>query len=436
MTTESITTITSITKIQYSHPVCRWIAYTDNPRFARMKKMEDWVGGPGASNTGIGSYAVPLQIESQQPGGVTVPIAQAGLFPSQYVSFMLPRLSDYGVARVKLEVIEAASSDKGAFVNAFKREMDSALLTVKRSAAIQQTRSGTGSRGQLASGANVASSIIQLSKPSDATNFNLNCPVQLVATDGGTLRNSGANATIQKIDRVNGFLFFSDILTNLIPAAAALDFIVRTGDNNAVITGMSGYIPTSSITSTNQTNPAGTLFGVDRSVDTRLTGNFLNAGASSTSGGMTVREALINALNQVKVQGMKPDMAWLNPAQMALLARECEGKSIYFKEVTQDVSVKGAKATIGYDAFEVQLNGTKLTVAEDINIPGGDAFVTQEDTWFFASLLPVPHVLTAPGTSEFFILPTDDALEMRFGYRGQIGNDGPAGTCHVFNLPS
>lgn len=433
MTTESISTITSITKIQYSHPICRWIAFTDNPRFAQMKKMEDWVGGPGASNTGTGSYAVPLQIESQQPGGVTVPIAQAGLFPSQYVAFMLPRLSDYGVARIKLEVIEAASSDKGAFVNAFKREMDSALLTVKRSAAIQQTRAGTGSRGRIATTANVASSIIQLSNPADATNFNLNCPIQLSNTDGGTLRSSGANATISKIDRVNGFLMFGDILSNLIAAAQAGDYILRTGDLNAVITGMAGYIPTTSITSSAGT---GTLFGVDRSVDTRLTGNFLNAGSTSTSGGSTVREALINAMNQVKVQGGKPDYCWLNPAQMALLARECEGKSIYFKEVTTDVSVKGMKAKVGYDAFEVQFAGSKMMVCEDINVQGGDAFVTQEDTWFFASLMPVPHVLTAPGTSEFFIVPTDDALEMRFAYRGNIGNDGPAYTCHVFNLPS
>lgn len=427
MTTETVTQVTAITKVQYSHPICRWIVGDDNPRMARVNKIEDWMGGPGAANTGTGSYAVPIQIESQQPGGITVPIAQAGLNPSKYQAFMLPRLSDYGVARVALEVIEALSTDKGAFLNVFKREMDSALFTVKRSQCIAQTRDGSGVRGQIASTANVASSAVQLSNPADAMNFAINLPVQAQATKNGALRSGGNNATIQKIDRVNGILYFSDVLTNLIAAAAANDYLLRSGDNSALITGMQGWNPSSAVTA------GDSFFGINRSTDTRLTGGNLNAQ------GLTVREALIDAMNQVKIQGGKPDTAWLNPLQLQVLARECEGKSIYYKETGGSVSVKGGKgpmANISYDAYEVMLDGSKITVVSDMNIPGGEAFVCQEDTWTHVSLGPVPHVLTAPGTPQYLIVSNDDSLEMRFVARGNMANDGPAYSCHVYNLPT
>lgn len=424
MTTETVTQVTAITKMQYSHPVCRWIVGDANPRMARIKKMEDWVGGPGASNTGTGSYVVPMQIESQQPGGVSVPVAQAGLNPSTFQAFTLNRVSDYGVARVALEVIEALSTDKGAFVNVFKREMDSALFTVKRSQCIHQFRAGTGTRGFIAATANVASSAIQLSNPTDALNFALKLPIQSVNGDGGTLRSGGANATIQKIDRINGILYFSDILSNFIGAAAANDALIRSGDLNGVIMGMSGWNPNASVSS------GDSFFGVNRSTDTRLTGGYQNCS------GMVVREALINGMTQVKVQGGDPDFCWLNPIQLAVLARECEGKSLGFKEVTANVKVEGSKFPISFDTYEVVLDGSKLTVAADVNCPGGQAFVTQEDTWFHASLGPVPHVLTAPGTPQYLIVSNDDSLEMRFVARGNVGNDGPAYSCHLTNLPT
>lgn len=424
MSTETITNVTQISKIQYSHPVCRWIVGDDNPRMAKIKKMEDWMGGPGAVNTGTGSYTVPLQIESQQPGGVTVPIAQAGLNPSTYRAFSLPRLSDYGVARVALEVIEALSTNKGAFVNAFSREMDSALFTVKRSQCIHQFRDGSGVRGQIASSANTGSSAVQLSNPPDAMNFSLFLPIQAQASKNGALRASGANATIQKIDRVNGILYFSDILTNLISAAAANDYLLRSGDNTAVITGMQGWNPVAAVSS------GDSFMGVNRSIDTRLTGGYLN------TSGMTMREAGIQMMNQVKIQGGDPDTWWMNPQQLGVLARECEGRALFFKEVGGSAPVKGTKASLSFDAYEVLLDGSKITVISDMNCPATESFVTQEDTWFHASLGPVPHILTAPGTPQYLIVANDDSLEMRFVARGNVGNDGPAYSCHGFNHPT
>lgn len=424
MSTETVSAVTAITKIQYSHPVCRWIVGDANARMARIKKIEDWVGGPGASNTGTGSYVVPMQIESQQPGGVSVPIAQAGLAPSKFQAFTMNRVSDYGVARVALEVIEALSTNNGAFLNVFKREMDSALFTVKRSQCIHQFRAGTGSRGQIAATANVASSVIQLANPPDALNFALNLPIQAVNGDGGTLRSAGANATITKIDRISGILTFGDVLTNYIAAAAANDYLIRSGDLNGVITGMSGWNPKTAVSG------GDSFFGVNRSIDTRLTGGNVNGT------GFTIRETGIAAMTQVKVQGGDPDTWWMNPVQLGVLARECEGKSLGFKEVTANVKVEGSKFPISFDTYEVMLDGSKVTVISDFNCPGGESFVTQEDTWSHVSLGPVPHVLTAPGAPQYLIVANDDSLEMRFVARGNVANDGPAYSTHVYGMAS
>lgn len=415
MTTETISTISAITKTQFTAPVMRWLAYKDNPTFGMVSKREDWEGD---------NYIVPLQTEANQSGGVTIAIAQAGLFPDTYKRFTMTRLQDFAVARVNGEVIDAASSNKGAFVNAFKRAMEGAIFTAKRSAAIHQFRAGTGSRGQISSGSNVSTATVTLARLSDITNMSLGLTVQLANTDGGTLRSSGANAQITKIDRLNGTITFSDVLTNLIAAAQANDFILRSGDLNGVIHGMGAWVPTST--------PSNTLFnGTDRSVDpVRLAGQFVNCQ------NLNYRESLITGMSRIKVENGDPDTVVLNPLGVQIFAKEMEGKSIYFKQVELAAAVKGTKATVGYDAFETQLDGSKVRVISDVNCPNGDGWVTQFDTWFFASILAVPRILEYQGVSQFVHVTNDDAVEIRVGYRGDLGCDGPSYNVHLFNLPT
>ena len=237
----STTTAAAILKTQYTQEKVYWISYKNNPTIATVRKDENFVGD---------YKMIAAQIETPQGGGVTIPLAQSHLAAGVYKRFQLTRRNDYALARVTGEAMKAADGTDGTLVQLWTREMDGAIHTVKRSAAIHWYRAGTGSRGQISAANGVGTNAITLARISDSTNFAIGLTIQLANTDGGTLRNSGANAVITKIDRLNGILTFGDILTNYIAAAQANDFILREGDLNGVIQGKAAWVPSTNVTAT------------------------------------------------------------------------------------------------------------------------------------------------------------------------------------------
>ena len=200
----------------------------NNPGIATVRKNEEFGGD---------SMVIGTQIETPQGGGTTVLLAQNHLAPGVYKRFTLStRFQDFSLARVTGDAMQAAKGNDFTLINLWTREMDGALHTVKRSAAIHFYRDGTGCRGFISSGSTVGSNNITLSNTlgslSDITNFSIGITIQLANVAGGTLRSAGANAVVTKIDRLNSILYFGDVLTNYIAAAAANDAILREGDNN------------------------------------------------------------------------------------------------------------------------------------------------------------------------------------------------------------
>lgn len=404
-------TITAVTKTQYTQPKVYWIAYSNNPDFGTIAKKEDWAGD---------NYIIALQTEVPQGGGLSVQTAINHLAPGQYKRFALTRVNDFGLARVSGEAIAATKTNQGALIDIWKREMDGAIHTVRRSACIHMWRDGTGARGFISSGSNVNSNALTLSQASDITGFSLNLVCQFSNGAGGALRGSGANAQVTAIDRINGILTFGGVsnLASTVSGLATGDAILREGDNNAVIKGFAAWAPTAAVSNA--------LFnGLDRSTDTRLVGGYVNAS------GMTIREAIIEGLSRVEVEGGESSDVWLNTRDKATLVKELEGKSTYYKETK--VGIKGSGAAIGYQSMYAEFDGQQVRINHSVNVPRTHAYVTQWNTWQFASLEPAPHIIKDDGMDALRV-SNDDSIELRVVYRGDMGTFAPPYTQHLFNL--
>jgi len=405
------TSAAAILKTQYRQEKVYQIAYKNNPGLAMARKNEEFGGD---------SMVIGTQIETPQGGGTTVAFAQSHLAPSIYKRFTLStRFQDFSLARVTGDAMQAAKGNDFTLINLWTREMDGAIHTVKRSAAIHWYRDGTGTRGFISSGSNVSTNNVTLATPSDATNFSIGLTIQLANVSGGTLRNSGANAVITKIDRTNGILYFGDVLTNYIAAAAANDAILREGDNNNVIKGKSAWVP--------KTNVTATLFnGLDRTPDpVRLAGQWMNAS------GMSFREAFIEMISRLDVEGAEPDTIWVHPRDKAAFVKELEGKTYAVREVM--APIKGSDESVGFDAVEVEFDGYKCRVMADINVPRQEAFVEQTDVWELDTLGPFPHIIDYDKL-DFLRVYNDDSFEVRDVYRGDVGCLAPAYVGHIIGM--
>jgi len=405
------TTSAAILKTQYTQEKVYWEAYKRNPEISTSRKDESFVGD---------FKMVAVQIETPQGGGVTVPLAQSHLAAGVYKRFQLSRSNDFALARVTGEAMKAAEGDDGALVQLWTREMDGAILTIKRAWAVHFWRNGTGSRAQISG--NVASNALTVLVPTDINGFAVGMTIQATNGDGGALRSAGANAVVTKIDRMNGILYFGDILTNFIAAIANTDFILREGDNNAVIRGMNAWIP-GSVAVTN------TLFNnLDRTVDNvRLAGQALNAQ------GMTLREMIIESMARVDVEGGEADTVWLHPRDRATLTKEFEGKSIYCKEVEVMGKIPGSDAVMGFGALEAEFDGQRLTVMSSLNVTRQQVWTGQWDTVGLDTLGPFPHVIDYD-TLDFVRVFNDDSFEVRVAGRGDIEVLAPAYWVHAYNV--
>lgn len=414
--TASIATSQAILKTKYTQPKVFWEAYEDNPSFAEIRKDETFDGN---------NKQIAIQTEAPIGRGFSVSQAQANMGPGTYKDFLLTRIEDFGVARIKGQAMRAAAKSTGSLISLWTREMDGIILQLTRSAAINMWRTGTGSRGSISSGSTVASTAITLATIADVSNFYIGGQIQASAADGGTLRAAGAFQTITKINRVTGVLTAATNWATAINGLATGDFLYINGDGanggaNIMVTGVQGYIPTAA----NRPVSATTLFGLDRTSDeTRLAGLYLDG--TNTP----MQEALIEACAMAGVEGAKIDRVWMHPRDRAVLVKELGAKVVYTKS---SVKVEGI-GDIGFKAIDLNLDEAEVRVMADINVPRFTCLVTQWDTWAFESLGAAPMIIKEDGP-DFLRVGNDDSFEVRCTYCGNLSNAAPAYSVMISNF--
>ena len=370
------------------------MVYKDNPLLALMPKYEQFGGR---------NLPVPVIFGNPQGRSRTFATAQANKTNTQVTDFVLTRDSDYSLASIDNETIEASKGDANAFMEAATTEIDGAMQAATRSLAVSLFRSGSGSIGQAASA--TTGTTLQLKEVEEVTNFEVGMELVVSTADGGGSVKAGS-VTVTGVNRDTGAL--------TIDAASAIDsgsgiaqddFIFVEGDYDQALKGLAAWLPASAPTTSDN------FFGVDRSADaSRLAGVRYDGTAEP------IEEALIGAASRVAREGGRPTHCVMSYSKFAELEKALGSKVQYVDlKATVDIGFRG-----------ITINGPRgpISVIADQNCPTDVAYMLQLDCWKLYSLGKAPRILDMDGL-QMLRESNADAVEIRIGYYAQMGCKAP-----------
>lgn len=390
-----MTTFAAALKQHYVDFTVKNLVYSNNPFLATVGKDEKF-----------GGLNMPLPLIYGNPQGRSATFSNAlnQKTNSQIKAFTLTRVSDYSLANIQNEVLEASSGDSDAFMRAATTEIDGAIQAATRSLAGALFRNGTGSIGQISAGSTVASTSITLANIEDVVNFEVGMTLAASATDGGANRTGSAQITA--IDRSTGVISTGSNWSSQISSLAAGDFLMVAGDLNAKIKGLDAWLPMPGVL----TNAS--FFGVDRTLDaTRL------AGVNYDYSGVPIEEALVDLAARIGREGGVPDRCYMNFANYANLEKALGSKVVY-------VNVKDQEGIVGFEGIKIHGQKGPITVIPDLNCQADRFYMLQSNSWKLYSLGMAPKLLKSDGM-EFLRVSSADAVEVRVGYYAQLGCHAP-----------
>ena len=380
-----MTTFAAALKQHYTQEKIENMVYKDNPFLAMISKYEDFGGE---------NLKLPIKYGIPQGRSATFADAQANKTNTQLKAFLLTRVSDYSLASIQNETIEASKGNANAFMEAATVEIDGAIESATRSLAISLFGDGSGQIGVVGSLATTTASndTITLATIDDITNFEVGMQLNF-----GT---AIANKKIDSINRDTG-VFILDAASG----ASLTEAIYVDGDKDNMLTGLGGWLPSTAPGSTDS------FFGVNRSSDSTRLGGIRFDGSS-----LPLEEGLIGAAARVAREGGKPDVCFVNYSNFADLEKALGSKVSYV-----DVKVN---PEIGFRGILIHGPRGPIKVVPDQNCPNGVAYMLQMDVWKLYSLGKAPKILDSDGL-KFLRESTADAVEARVGYYAQLGCRAP-----------
>lgn len=400
----------------------RDLVYKKNPFLALVPKDES----PGGM---AGKYIpVPLIYGTPQGRSATFSNAQNNQTAPQLASFFVYRVSNYQIATITNELLEATKDNAGAFIDEAKLVMDTAFRNISNDLALDLFSSGNGVRGQISA---INTGVITLTNPGEVVNFEVGMVLVSFSISGSTYTQSTGAALgyVIAVNRRSGTVTVSatdggaaGTPTNW--SASNFPYIGVQGDvafgalsqqtSFKKITGLSGWLPATAPSASES------FWGVDRSVDSRLYGVL-----PSNTSSMTIEEALIEGASLVAREGGMPDMCFMNFASYAALEKSLGSKVQY-------VDVKHEEADIAFAGIRIHAPYGPIMVVPDRNCPAQTAFLLQMDTWKLRSLGKAPHILTYGLEGlEGLRVGTADAMEIRIGYYANLVCNAPGWNCRI-----
>jgi hypothetical protein len=379
------------------------LAYDANPTLVMMPK----------DTKATGKYVpIPVLYEVSQGNSAAFSTAQGNQTPMLLAEFLLTLTADYSLATLTQQAMLASQDEKGSFIKFATKFIDVAVQASANRAATSLFRSGTGSRGSIATGG-ITSGVITLANPSDVVNFGINQTLQAAATDGGTPR------------AALGYVIARNVAAGTITVSAtaiggsagspaswqAGDFLLVQGDSNAVFKGFAGWLPS--------TAPGGSdsFFGVNRSGDTRLYGLYYN-GANAPIEEAIIDSALLNAREKGRPGHFITNYASYSALNKALGAR----REFVNLETDGGVKFRGVKL--------IGPNGD-IECFADRNCQPNTGWLLQMNTWKLYSLNAVPFIFKYGDGMEMLRVANADASETRVGFYAAPGCDAPGWNSQV-----
>lgn len=397
------------------------LVYRKNPALALFPKDESPSGMAGKY------IPVPMIYATTQGRSATFSNAQTNQTPAQLKSFFVYRVSNFSLATITNELLEATVGDAGAFVDEGKLQVDTAIRAIANDLAFDMFRAGTGSRGTIGTftqnGTVVGGTTITLQDIQSVVNFEVNMTLIVMTSDGGTP--SSDTVLLTGINRSTGVMVGTASAGSLSAGWASGNFLAVQGDvasggststgtdpdsgNSTVasgylkVTGLAGWLPVNGVASNDS------FWGVNRSADvTRL------AGVSFNGVNESIEEALIDVSTQIALQGGEPSICFTNFNSWAALEKELGAKVQY-------VQVKHDEAEIAFKGITVNAPYGPITVIPDRNCPSRLGYLLELETFKLRTLGKAPHILTYGREGlEGLRVSNADSLEIRIGYYGNI----------------
>jgi hypothetical protein len=333
------TTHDAIIKHMYPDPNDVLIAmYENNTLFAFLKKSFDGYGK---------SWHMPVRIAHTAGRSHLFNKAKANKNASAVVEYQISITDNYSLYSVDGRLQRQTANSKGAFVEAFEFELDSAMDAMKRNMGYEPYLNGGGAIGQISAASNVATATITLANINDIVKYEKNQPLVSALLDGtGATVVKPGQVTVSSVDRDLGTITVTAASWNDpagIPTVLAGDFLFTAGDPGLGIKGFEAWIPA--------TAPVGgdSFFGLDRSVDAvRLAGSRLDLRTLGP-------EEQVQKMCQVSVRnGGKLSHIFENDLDfLALILALGSRRIIVNTEVDAAIGFEGVKVATGVGTVEV-----------------------------------------------------------------------------------
>lgn len=392
-TTSNSTNLSALYKILYPQGHVPDETYQDYPGLALIGRDENFYGS---------SMFLPLKYGNGNKRSSTFTNAQGNSGPSSNVGFTLTRATDYAVAYIDNQSMEASEKDEGAFVDIFKHEVDAAMKASVQSEAQSFAGDGTGIIGQVSSGSTVASTSITLADISQVTNFEVGNVLVATATVGGAARSG--SVTVTAINRKTGVLTAAANWSAGISALATGDYLAIEGDLNLKPKGFSAWIPESDPSST-------AFFGVDRTPDLlRL------AGVRDDYSAKPIEEALVLAATDMNLNGAACDYGMIAFAKHAELENAL-GSKVQYVDVMSPIG-------IGFRGIKISTGKRPITILADLTVKSDRLWMMQSNTWKLRSLKKSIRMLEQDGLKSLRV-SNADAQEVRIGGYKQFSCEAP-----------
>jgi len=333
--------------------------------------------------------------------------------------FFVTRVADFSIASIDGQMLAAAQTDPGAFIDGAELMIDAAFQTAVNRIASAMFRNGAGTIGQIASVVNVAGPVynLTLTNPDDAVQFEVGQVLVAVQFVDGSGAGPVDVGTVLKVDRNAGVLNVNSA-TNIVVNWPAAYFLAVQGDlPNAV---NNNFQPAGSATTNSLLKLAGfaawlpiapvanndSFFGVNRSVDPQRL-----AGVSFDGRALSMEEALLQGTGRIAMQGGRVETGICSYSTYTAMIVSLGSKVMYIDEKIGEIGFRG-----------VQVNGanTVMSVFPDRSCPDGLIYCLEMDSWCLRSQNDAPHILKYMDEIEVLRVPGVDSAELRVGMYGNM----------------
>ena len=359
-------------------------------------------------------YPNPVVYGLSQGSSATFATAYNNQTSPLVAEFLITRVADFSLATIDGQLLAAAQTEPGAFIDGAELMIDAAFQNAVNRIASAMFRNGAGTIGQIASVALVSgtSYTVTLANPDDAVQFEVGQTLVAVQNVDGSGSAPTDTALVTAVNRSTGVLTVTSA-TNIASDWPANYFLAVQGDlpnstNNNFqpsgststnsllkLAGLAAWLPLAGPQS------GDSFFGVNRTLDTqRLAGVTFNGSA------LSLEEALIQGSSRIALNGGRPDTCIMSYSTYAALIGSLGSKVQYIDEKIGEIGFRG-----------VQVNGanTVMSCFPDRNCPDGVIYCLEMDSWVLRSQNPAPHILKYMDEIEILRVPGVDAAELRVG---------------------